>query len=584
MEATQRRRLLLFVSLALATASTATAQDIQNFKPAVGTWNGFGVEGAEVPRHLEVVPSVVLNYGQDPLVFREGGDVDGEIVGHLATLNLLATIGFWDRVELGIDLPFHYADGDGIESGAVIGDVRLIPKIRLVGLSDGKGAGLALSVPVSFPTGDPAKFVGADQIIANPKLILEARGGGVRFAANGGIRIRPDKQTPENVAYESLELGTEVTYGAMLGVELGTRDVIAMLEGQGAATISDISADSRANPLEALLGLRIFTKSGPVFTLAGGTGIIADYGSPLFRVIAGLAYHNRNYDRDGDGIEDDVDRCPDDPEDKDGFEDQDGCPDPDNDQDGILDTVDACPLDPEDKDGFEDNDGCPDPDNDRDGILDVDDKCPDQPENINNFEDADGCPDLIPDTDGDGILDPDDQCPTEPEDKDGWQDEDGCPDPDNDSDRILDVNDKCPNEPETVNGFEDGDGCPDKGLVVVTKEKIEILQKVFFFTDKATIKKESYEVLNQVAAVLVGNPHLKRVRVEGHTDSQGKDKYNLDLSQRRSESVRAYLIAQGVAPDRLDAVGYGETVPIADNKTADGRAENRRVEFTILDQ
>ena len=583
MEATLRR--LMCIAGLLLLSSTAVAQDIQNFKPAVGTWNGFSVEGAEVPRHLEFVPSVMLNYGQDPLVFRDGdGEVDETIVGHLATLNLMATVGLWERVELGVDLPFHYGAGGGIEDGVAVGDIRVIPKIRLVGLSDGTGAGLALSIPVSFPTGDRDKFVGGDQIIANPKLILEARGGGVRFAANGGIRIRPDTQRPEQTAYQSLELGTEVTYGAMFGVELGNRDLIAMLEGQGAATISDLNEDARNNPLEALAGLRIFTKPGPVITLAAGTGIIADYGSPLWRVIAGFAYHDRNYDRDGDGIEDDIDQCPDDPEDKDGFEDQDGCPDPDNDQDGILDEVDACPMVAEDKDGFEDQDGCPDPDNDKDGLLDPDDKCPNQPENFNGFNDEDGCPDDIPDTDGDGLLDPDDQCPQQPEDKDGFQDEDGCPDPDNDQDRILDVDDKCPNEPETVNGFEDGDGCPDKGLVVVTKEKIQILQKVFFFTNKATIKKESYEVLNQVANVMIGNPNIKRVRVEGHTDSRGSDSYNKKLSDRRAKSVRQYLIERGVEPERLDGVGYGEEVPIADNATAEGRAENRRVEFTIMDQ
>src|SRR5450432_3372842 len=101
----------------------------------------------------------------------------------------------------------------------------------------------------------------------------------------------------------------------------------------------------------------------------------------------------RGPDRDGDGIVDDLDKCPDDPEDFDGFQDEDGCPDPDNDGDGILDVDDLCPNDPEDKDGFEDADGCPDPDNDKDRILDKDDKCPNEPETYNGFQDEDGCPD-----------------------------------------------------------------------------------------------------------------------------------------------------------------------------------------------
>ena len=140
----------------------------------------------------------------------------------------------------------------------------------------------------------------------------------------------------------------------------------------------------------------------------------------------------QNIDLDGDGIHNDKDACPDIPEDFDGYEDVDGCPDPDNDGDGILDVDDKCPLDPEDKDNFEDEDGCPDLDNDKDTILDVDDKCPLEPEDKDGFEDEDGCPD--PDNDGDGVLDPVDQCPDELEDKDGFADEDGCPDPDNDSD------------------------------------------------------------------------------------------------------------------------------------------------------
>ena len=142
-----------------------------------------------------------------------------------------------------------------------------------------------------------------------------------------------------------------------------------------------------------------------------------------------------------------------------------------------------------DRDGVQDEDGCPDTttdDRDGDGIPDDVDKCPDDPEDKDGFEDEDGCPD--PDNDKDGIPDNDDLCPNDPEDKDGFEDEDGCPDPDNDKDRILDVDDKCPNEPETYNGFEDEDGCPDKGKVIVRKGKLEILDKIYFETDKAEIQ------------------------------------------------------------------------------------------------
>jgi len=173
-------------------------------------------------------------------------------------------------------------------------------------------------------------------------------------------------------------------------------------------------------------------------------------------------------DRDGDGIYDNNDMCPDDPEDMDGFQDTDGCPDLDNDGDGIPDLKDRCPNKAEDVDGFQDTDGCPDLDNDNDGIPDVKDKCPgddknylDSREDMDGFQDNDGCPDL--DNDNDGIPDAVDKCPNQPEDKNGIEDTDGCPDggKDSDKDGILDKNDKCPNEAEDMDGFKDNDGCPD---------------------------------------------------------------------------------------------------------------------------
>jgi outer membrane protein OmpA-like peptidoglycan-associated protein len=257
----------------------------------------------------------------------------------------------------------------------------------------------------------------------------------------------------------------------------------------------------------------------------------------------------RPNDTDGDGCLDDVDKCPTEPEDKDGFQDEDCCPDPDNDRDGILDTVDKCPNVPEDSDGYQDEDGCPDPDNDRDGIPDTSDRCS-----------------------------------NEPEDRDGFEDGDGCPDNDNDKDRIADLTDQCPNQPEDYDGDSDTDGCPDKyKLVVVTKQKIELKQKVFFATAKTRILPRSYPLLTEVAKVLKDRPEIY-VRIEGHTDSRGSNSYNLRLSQGRANSVRTFLVQRGIDPVRMQAMGYGEDRPIASNRTRAGRAMNRRVEFFITKQ
>jgi outer membrane protein OmpA-like peptidoglycan-associated protein len=220
-------------------------------------------------------------------------------------------------------------------------------------------------------------------------------------------------------------------------------------------------------------------------------------------------------------------------EDKDGFEDDDGCPDNDNDQDGIADAIDKCPNDAEDKDNFEDDDGCPDPDNDKDGI------CDDNPTIQKHLE--------------------------------AYK-------------NICKGLDKCPNEPETVNGYEDEDGCPDKVLLVkVTKEKIELSQKVFFEYNKSRILPQSFQLLKDVATVLKDRPTME-VRIEGHTDSTGSAARNRKLSQERASSVRAFLIKEGVDPGRMISKGYGPDQPIANNRLATGREKNRRVEFFITKQ
>jgi outer membrane protein OmpA-like peptidoglycan-associated protein len=282
-------------------------------------------------------------------------------------------------------------------------------------------------------------------------------------------------------------------------------------------------------------------------------------------------------DSDKDGIKDAEDACPDQPEDLDGYEDEDGCPDLDNDGDGIPDEYDACPDLAEDKDNFEDDDGCPDLDNDQDGIPDRDDRCPNEPEDFDGDQDTDGCPDLVKDSDNDGIPDDVDRCPLQPEDIDGFQDDDGCPDLDNDLDGIPDEVDNCPSSPETFNGYQDEDGCPDEKPI---EEKF-VLHGVNFESGSAALTPDSYGILDEVVRSLQAYPEV-RVEIRGHTDSQGPASFNLELSQRRADSVRQYLINAGIDPSRLVAMGVGEEEPIASNATPEGRLQNRRIEFRRL--
>ncbi len=167
-------------------------------------------------------------------------------------------------------------------------------------------------------------------------------------------------------------------------------------------------------------------------------------------------------DRDRDGVADRLDLCPAAPEDRDGFQDADGCPDPDNDEDGVPDVADEAPEIAEDQDGWRDGDGAPDLDNDGDGILDREDSCPNETENFNGYQDDDGCPEEMQDRDGDGIVDQEDRCADVAEDRDGFEDQDGCPDADNDLDGIPDLRDACPDGAEDYDGDRDDDGCPDE--------------------------------------------------------------------------------------------------------------------------
>lgn len=295
----------------------------------------------------------------------------------------------------------------------------------------------------------------------------------------------------------------------------------------------------------------------------------------------GIAFRGGELNRDGDndGVADRFDPCPDETEDFDRFEDDDGCPDRDNDRDGVPDHKDECDGEEEDIDGFEDRDGCPESDNDGDGIKDWNDDCPNQREDIDGFDDTDGCPDG--DNDGDGIPDDVDRCPTEPEDRDGSDDSDGCPDDDNDRDGVPDATDECPSQPETLNGFEDADGCPDEEPP--PPDTFDgVIPGINFTSGKAEITVDSYAVLDEVAATLTKYPAI-RIEVQGHTDSDGSARANLDLSARRARAVVEYLIQRGVAPDRLEYVGYGETKPLVPNDSREHKAVNRRVEFRRLD-
>ena len=240
----------------------------------------------------------------------------------------------------------------------------------------------------------------------------------------------------------------------------------------------------------------------------------------------------------------------------------------DIDQDGIPDKEDRCPSEK----GPTENSGCPDRDGDGDSIVDRLDKCPTEAETQNNYQDTDGCPD--PDNDKDGVLDKDDKCPMQP----GPKENQGCPDTDKDKDTVVDRLDKCPDEP----GPPSNAGCPEKKYITITQEKIELKRQVQFATAKAIINKDSFELLDEVVELLKKNPQIK-LRIEGHTDTKGKPAKNLVLSRDRAKAVMDYLTKGGIDASRLSSEGYGQTCPVADNATEQGREKNRRTDFFLAE-
>ncbi len=394
--------------------------------------------------------------------------------------------------------------------------------------------------------------------------------------------VLPQPKNPDTDFEFDVALGTRILFISRMGLDVNARYLMSVGPGE-VFTNSDGSEAyrDRFDNLEFTIGL---------FGVVGGPpddrdedGIIdrqdACRDDPEDRDDWQDEDGCPEWDNDEDGITDPEDDCRDVAEDLDGFDDADGCPDEDNDRDGLLDEEDRCPGQPEDMDGFEDRDGCPEKDNDQDGIPDKEDRCPDQPEDKDGQSDSDGCPDG--DNDGDGLRDEVDKCPLKPEDDDGFEDVDGCPEPDNDRDGLLDKEDTCPNDPETPNGYQDLDGCPDEIPQDLTKF-VGIIRGINFKLDSDELKPESLPLLNEAAEILNKYKDI-RVEIQGHASADGDDAHNLDLSQRRAESVMSYLISQGLGENRLTAIGYGETRPIAED-SPDGRVINRRVEFHILGQ
>jgi outer membrane protein OmpA-like peptidoglycan-associated protein len=527
-------RTIGLVVFALAGAA-AQAGGINHFEAAPGPHNYVVTNHPSVLPHGVPSAWMLVSYANDPLVFRDdnGKQIGDAIIANQLNAEIALAVGLFDRFEVGAVAPAFFMNGAGFDGDGLTafgtGDLRVMGKALLTPWNDGFVASVRLSsdlIPVAqlLNSNASAGALSGD-VFPNvtPAVSLGFNSDYVRFGLDGGFLWR----VPREINGDALVAGSQFTYGAGVEVTLVPKQLLLTGDVNGRASPQFLGSDRDRYPLEADLALKYFV--GPVLLmLGGGTGLVPDYGAPDFRVFGAVGWFDRPTTKPP--------------------------PPSDRDKDGIIDSADECPDDPEDKDNFEDDDGCPEPDNDKDGIGDSEDNCP-----------------------------------MEPEDRDHWQDDDGCPEDDNDGDGIDDGKDECPNDPEVKNGFEDEDGCPDeatkKKLVVVKRDRIEITDKVYFQFDSDRILPRSYELLDNVARVINEHGEIPSIFIEGHTDSDGNDEYNLALSDRRAKSVMRYLIDTGkVDAARLKAKGFGESKPIAENTTDDGKATNRRVEFRIVDK
>ncbi len=571
--------------------------DTHLFRPAMDSKGLFTVNGTDILGAKEFSLGLVLDYGH--LLLRTA--TTSPLIEHSFQGTFEFNYGIANQVVVGVDLPIDLMSGPQTIDGngqpqlpnqwgpgrldfQGVGYVAAHAKWRILKVD--RGFGLALGAQLGGGLSGTAANAGADQGFWYwPTVAVEKRfgpGGQLRVALNAGFRGHSATGTVLPLNHGTYVDGSLLTYGG--GVSLRVLESLDLVgETYGSYLLADSATGGIPTSNEIVGGIKLFVERNSYMMLGGGARYGHGFEAADQRAFLGFVFEPSIGDRDGDGIKDDVDQCPDDPEDFDGFKDEDGCPDPDNDNDGIPDVDDRCINVPEDRDGDHDEDGCPegdDGDRDGDGIIDSKDKCPDDPEDRDGFQDADGCPD--PDNDQDGIPDKMDRCPNDPEDKDQFEDEDGCPDPDNDKDGIPDVKDKCPNDPETYNGFEDEDGCPDKGSVIIQDNNIIILEKIKFRTDSAEILAQSNQILDAVATTLAHHPEFTLLEIAGHADERASDEHNLRLTQDRVNSVMRALIARNIEKERLRSKGYGEFCPEDPGHNEAAWEKNRRVEFKIL--
>jgi outer membrane protein OmpA-like peptidoglycan-associated protein len=596
----------MLATLAALLCSAALAQDVaggdvpsidaQLFRPSVDASTLLGTDDSYVSDELVGTGRLLMQWAHQPLVYYPSDGEPVDLVGDLVQLDVLGAFSY-KRLRLGVDLPIMLRSiGDVTDPETGMGDLSLDLKGRLLDRRS-HAVGLALGSRVSLPTASTEAPLGADGVGWSVHGILDAQLGDALVALNLGTVGTPtvelENLTWDDHLYARLGASYALTPTVGLGAELG-----------GHAPYADFG-NTDAMPAEALLGAWLRPGGGDwVLRLAGGSGITGGVGAPKARALLALAYDPplAGPDRDLDGISDAVDRCPEVPEDVDAWEDDDGCPEPTEVTFAVVDQMDI-PIEGATVSvrgvGVQ-REGQPGMKTELEaGSYTVTVSALDFAAHETTVRIPEGAPydalvklAVVPQ---EGLV------------AVRVRAADGTP-----LEGVVTFGDRTPEltHKGAVHGALPGGSWPvrvevegyqpmrqevmvhggeevvvvavmNPVLVQLTRERIEIKDSVYFETARATIKPASYDLLDQIAALLEEHPEVRRVRIEGHTDSRGDDRYNLELSQERAAAVRSYLIDHGVAAKRLSSIGYGEGQPLDRRETEEAWSQNRRVDFWI---
>ena len=531
-------------------------------------------QGRVVPRGY-----VGVDYAAQPLRLSGGGQ-EKALVGSQVFLHVAASLAILDRALVSVSLPVALAQGgdtlsiDGTDvaspTSAALGDLRIGARVLLYG-DDGGPAQIAVGGNVYVPTGSTeatGSFTGDGSARVAPQLLFGGRyklmpSVTLAYTAMGGFNVRSSKN-PTTVIYGAGVAAMLLDDKLQIGPEFYAATPI-MPSGFTLLENADVTLNNGSNA-EVLLGARYRFWEGLTVGAAGGPGLSKAMGTPAFRVTGMIAWAPVVKSGAQEEQTDDLDK------------------------DGVAGAKDACPYAAGPASPDAKKSGCPVIDDDDDGVPNDEDPCPTEYAKATDVTDRKGCPPPPPppDTDGDTIPDEKDACPKEAGPISQDPAKNGCAppaNPDVDADGVLDAEDACPGEKGVKSADAKASGC--KPLVRLKDKQIVILQSIDFRvakTDLPPIEGASEAVLAQVKETLVEHPEIVKVEIGGHTDNGGKEDYNVKVSKARAEAVKKWLVDHGIAESRLVPVGHGPKKPIADNKTKEGRAQNKRIDFTIVEK